>query len=601
MKKFLIFFLFSTGLYAQFSRTASYIINSPSLPATCDPINGAIYFVDSGGGLGPYYCSAVNTWSPMFASSGAGVTTGVTLTADLPVIGAGGSAVAIGTKTGTGTTFVTNTSPTLVTPTLGAALATSINGLIITSTTGTLTITAAKTLSVSNTLTFTGTDASSVAFGTGGTVAYVGVANSWADGVKQTFNPDATNAGLNVGSHTADPSTPANGDIWYNSTGNALKARINGGTVDLGAGGGGGANTALSNLASVSINTALIPQTGVDLGAAATAFRHLYLYGAGTFATTSLQLTGTPTGNRVITFPDATITVADAAPSYIVLGTTANLPNERVLTAGSGITLTDAGAGSTLTVAFDSAVLSGVYFALGSTNAVTGVGNTFTPSATEASIELVGTAVPSSIDAGGLNVGTTGRFGWMDGTNFQLAVSVAGSGAAEPSAPSAGLAKFAGSTFAVTSIPLGTGVETWLGTPSSANLASAVTGETGSGALVFGTAPTINGLTFPTAAGGAVVRQTIASGAKALATSAIASAACSAAQTDTATGTATTDVIIATFNGDPTAVTGYVPLTTGMLTIIAYPTTNTVNFKVCNNTSSSITPGAITLNWSVTR
>ena len=37
---------------------------------------------------------------------------------------------------------------------------------------------------------------------------------------------------------------------------------------------------------------------------------------------------------------------------------------------------------------------------------------------------------------------------------------------------------------------LGTGVATWLGTPSSANLASAVTGETGSGALVFGTSPT---------------------------------------------------------------------------------------------------------------
>lgn len=37
---------------------------------------------------------------------------------------------------------------------------------------------------------------------------------------------------------------------------------------------------------------------------------------------------------------------------------------------------------------------------------------------------------------------------------------------------------------------LGSGVATWLATPSSANLASAVTGETGSGALVFGTTPT---------------------------------------------------------------------------------------------------------------
>ena len=42
---------------------------------------------------------------------------------------------------------------------------------------------------------------------------------------------------------------------------------------------------------------------------------------------------------------------------------------------------------------------------------------------------------------------------------------------------------------------LGSGVATWLGTPSSANLAAAVTDETGSGALVFGTAPTISDLT----------------------------------------------------------------------------------------------------------
>lgn len=40
---------------------------------------------------------------------------------------------------------------------------------------------------------------------------------------------------------------------------------------------------------------------------------------------------------------------------------------------------------------------------------------------------------------------------------------------------------------------LGSGVATFLATPSSANLASAVTDETGSGALVFGTSPTIGG------------------------------------------------------------------------------------------------------------
>lgn len=41
-------------------------------------------------------------------------------------------------------------------------------------------------------------------------------------------------------------------------------------------------------------------------------------------------------------------------------------------------------------------------------------------------------------------------------------------------------------------LTLGTGTETFLATPSSANLRAAVTDETGSGALVFGTAPTIS-------------------------------------------------------------------------------------------------------------
>lgn len=43
---------------------------------------------------------------------------------------------------------------------------------------------------------------------------------------------------------------------------------------------------------------------------------------------------------------------------------------------------------------------------------------------------------------------------------------------------------------------LGTGVATFLATPSSANLKAAVTDETGSGALVFGTSPTITNPTI---------------------------------------------------------------------------------------------------------
>lgn len=103
-----------------------------------------------------------------------------------------------------------------------------------------------------------------------------------------------------------------------------------------------------------------------------------------------------------------------------------------------------------------------------------------------------------------------------------------------------------------------------------------------------------NGSFFPLA-------RTIATGAKALATGAISSETCTTAQTDTATGAATTDTAIVTFASDPTGVTGYVPLTAGGLTIYPYVTSNTMNFKVCNFTAGSITPGALSLNWRVVR
>jgi microcystin-dependent protein len=50
---------------------------------------------------------------------------------------------------------------------------------------------------------------------------------------------------------------------------------------------------------------------------------------------------------------------------------------------------------------------------------------------------------------------------------------------------------------------LGTGVATFLGTPSSANLAAAVTDETGTGSLVFSASPALTGVpTAPTASAG---------------------------------------------------------------------------------------------------
>lgn len=68
----------------------------------------------------------------------------------------------------------TMSNKTFVAPVLGAATATSINKMAITApaTSSTLAVADGKTATISNTLTFTGTDSSSVAFGAGGTVLY---------------------------------------------------------------------------------------------------------------------------------------------------------------------------------------------------------------------------------------------------------------------------------------------------------------------------------------------------------------------------------------------------------------------------------------------
>lgn len=138
-----------------------------------------------------------------------------------------------------------------------------------------------------------------------------------------------------------------------------------------------------------------------------------------------------------------------------------------------------------------------------------------------------------------------------------------------------------------------------LGTPSSATLTNATglpisTGVSGLGSGIAGI------LAIAQFAPGAVI-QRVQSGTAALGTGAISSGSCASVVTVAASGVTTTDVVDASFNGDPTATTGYLPSVSGMLTIISYPTTNNVNFKVCNLTASSITPGAVTLNWAVRR
>ena len=68
-------------------------------------------------------------------------------------------------------------------------------------------------------------------------------AQTYDDGIKLTFNPNGTNAGINFGSQAGDPSTLANGDVWYNSSTNKFRARESGANTDM-IGGGAAAVTA---------------------------------------------------------------------------------------------------------------------------------------------------------------------------------------------------------------------------------------------------------------------------------------------------------------------------------------------------------------------
>jgi hypothetical protein len=69
---------------------------------------------------------------------------------------------------------------------------------------------------------------------------------SFPDDVRQAFNPGTNVAGLNVGAHTAEPSSPSNGDMFYDSTAGELKARIAGVWVTFGSGGGSSALSAIT-------------------------------------------------------------------------------------------------------------------------------------------------------------------------------------------------------------------------------------------------------------------------------------------------------------------------------------------------------------------
>lgn len=181
--KLLAAFLIAGLAFAQYQPPiGSSSVGTVTSVATTSPITGGTF--TTSGTIGCATC----------------VTSAASLTANRIVLGGGSQAVTVLGSLGTTTTvlhgnaagaptfgavtasdvsgttgsgnFVLATSPTLITPNIGAATATTVNGMTITSNSGTFAVGNAKSAVISNTLTFTGTDGSSVNFGAGGTVLY---------------------------------------------------------------------------------------------------------------------------------------------------------------------------------------------------------------------------------------------------------------------------------------------------------------------------------------------------------------------------------------------------------------------------------------------
>lgn len=157
----------------------------------------------------------------------------------------------------------------------------------------------------------------------------------------------------------------------------------------------------------------------------------------------------------------------------LIGNTTGNTLTKATLTAGSGISVTN-GAGSI-------------------TIAATGGGGTVTAVSVVSANGFAGTSSGGATPALTLSTSITGV---LKGNGTAISAATAGTDYVAPGGalgtPSSGtLTNATGLPISTGVSGLGTGVATFLATPSSANLAAAVTDETGSGSLVFATSPTL--------------------------------------------------------------------------------------------------------------
>ena len=255
------------GTVDVFNNAGTLLVNAPTATKATNLAGGNSTTLK---GSLPYQ-SDVDTTSLLSPNTSATIKV-LTQTGD----GTNGNAPVWTTSTGTGS-VVFATSPSLTTPTLGVASATSINKVAITApaTSATLTIADGKTLTANNTLTFTGTDSSSVAFGTGGTVAYtsnkLSVFAATSSAELAGVISDETGSGVLVFGTAPTFTTSIDGGATFAAfaSSTALTLGYNGtaaSTTNLINGATGSGNTATIN---IGVNGATGSTTNVNLGSSA--------------------------------------------------------------------------------------------------------------------------------------------------------------------------------------------------------------------------------------------------------------------------------------------------------------------------------------------